>query len=648
MATGGIFQLITNDGKQDKMLMASDLLKQRLAAAAGKTGGPTLFDIEQTHILFTNAHFKPFAAIGFEYNKVSASSASGCGGEATFSIPQFGDFFSDMVLHVIINQPVWPANNSGMPRTNLMRWCDYPGEQLLRQVSFEVNGNPLDKYSQYAVNLHREFSLPPNKVLAWNRCMGQEEVQEGFVDQPVWTGSGVDPNAVLYRSKVSGCSGLQTPTGVKTEPVELFIPLLFWCNKDPRLAIPSVAIPYGQRFIKVSFAAANQMVGEVPGNPDATKSMWDPSNFSESHQKLNLSPMSQFATLELYINNIFVNPEVHNIFIKRVGFTLIRVHKEQISTLKSADSLLLSNLKWPIEAMFVGARPDAYCTSVDPANRQYLDKWYKFCSVVDEKRSMQGWHSQKAHVTNYLGFCSPANSSLAVQKSYVLGIGSSVQFGGMYAGKCLTLTFPTLPNYALTNGSVVNFTTPSTPTMAAKSYSLTVAGSNVDGYATLVSFTVDSTDASVEGLPGKLFEPGSDVSKLSVVYMSSEEMSYTVQTPTPILGSVGITAHGIPIYSQYNSAFYNAYLPYTYGGPNVMTPKDLGALMVTFCLYPGTYQPSGHINVSRAREFYINYAVNPSSGLTGNSAPAASLIVLASAINFLLISDGSAVLRYST
>ena len=30
MATGGIFQLITNDGKQDRMLMATALLNKRL------------------------------------------------------------------------------------------------------------------------------------------------------------------------------------------------------------------------------------------------------------------------------------------------------------------------------------------------------------------------------------------------------------------------------------------------------------------------------------------------------------------------------------------------------------------------------------------------------------------------------------------
>lgn len=79
--------------------MASDLLRTRLAAVTAARQAnpaiadptPTLLDIEKTHILFTNAHFKPFAAIGFEYNKTTASSGnSQLGSQVTFSIPQFG------------------------------------------------------------------------------------------------------------------------------------------------------------------------------------------------------------------------------------------------------------------------------------------------------------------------------------------------------------------------------------------------------------------------------------------------------------------------------------------------------------------------------------------------------------------------------
>jgi hypothetical protein len=55
------------------MLMATELLRTRLEAitAARQSNPaisdptPTLLDIEKTHILFTNAHFKPFNSGGW-------------------------------------------------------------------------------------------------------------------------------------------------------------------------------------------------------------------------------------------------------------------------------------------------------------------------------------------------------------------------------------------------------------------------------------------------------------------------------------------------------------------------------------------------------------------------------------------------------
>lgn len=110
------------------------------------------------------------------------------------------------------------------------------------------------------------------------------------------------------------------------------------------------------------------------------------------------------------------------------------------------------------------------------------------------------------------------------------------------------------------------------------------------------------------------------------------------------LDTINIQAHGVDIYKEFPAAFFNSYTTYHYGGPNINAPQDVGSLFVPFCLYPGTYQPSGHINVSRAREIYLKYT----SAYFGANNVAGLLVVIASAINFLLISDGSAVLRYST
>lgn len=59
MSAGGVFKLIANDGKADRMIMATELLNQRIKDIMCMRASqnpqadptPTLVDIERTHIL---------------------------------------------------------------------------------------------------------------------------------------------------------------------------------------------------------------------------------------------------------------------------------------------------------------------------------------------------------------------------------------------------------------------------------------------------------------------------------------------------------------------------------------------------------------------------------------------------------------------
>jgi hypothetical protein len=517
MSTGGIFTLITNDGKQDRMLMASELLSKRLHALrqarvdqGASDTNPTLADIERTHVLFMNAHFKPFAAIGYEYNKVPVSNAT-LGTKVQFSIPQFGDFFSDMVVHIKFTAPTTSVSGgSDASDVALYRWCEWPGERVLQKVSMDVNGNPLDEYYPDTYNFHRQFRVSDDKMVGWHRNMGQEIPKEGTFIYDQTTAGTTAPYG--KRACVSIRDGHQTYKANHSD-LELFVPLLFWFNTDARLAIPSVAIPYGQRFLNIDLATKEQLL-RVITNPSATATITSPTVTSPT-----------IANCDLYINNIFVNPDIHDIFIARIGFTLVRVHRRQVTNVnKATDSILLQQLKWPIETLYLGVRP----TANQVANTNITARGSQ-ASVVDPQ--MEDWH--------------------------------------VY-------------------GQVANS---------------------------------EEDNANYPGL-------GADFHLKSV--------SNHVRT-------LSITAHGIPIYNAIPAQFFNSYVPYQYGGWNIRTPTDPGVFMITFNLYPGTYQPSGHINVSRAREFYLSYN---SSYVTSNAT--ADLVVVAVAINFLLISDGSAVLRYTT
>jgi hypothetical protein len=516
MSTGGIFQLITNDGKQDKLLMATDYLSARLAEIKKSRKGmedenPTLADIEKTHVLFMNAHFKPFAAMAYEYNKVSLSNAT-LGSQLQFSIPQFGDFFNDMVLHMVLSAPTASLTPTGTPGPGdvaVYRWCNWPGERICQRVSFDVNGNPLDDYYSDTYNMHRQFKVGADKMAGWARNMGQEQTKQAYY-QYAQAASGTAPGN--SRATFGILNGHQTYKAQHPE-LELFVPLLFWFNTDASLSIPSVAIPYGQRYIKVDLATKEQLL-RVIVNPDAPAGGTAP-----------VVTTPAISVCELYINNIFVQPDIHDIFIKRIGFSLVRVHRRQITNVnKSSDQILLQQLKWPIETIYCGLRPTANLTSnanvttigsqvssLDPA----MDDWHRFGQVS-----------------------------------------TSIVAGNVTAG--------------ITSG-------------------------------------------------------------------------YVLKSESNHVSTISVEAHGIQLYNNLPAQFFNSYIPYAYGGWNIVTPTDPGLFMITFNLYPGSYQPSGHINVSRAREFYFKYA---STYIT--STLTADLVVNASAINFLLISDGSAIMRYTT
>ena len=64
--------------------------------------------------------------------------------------------------------------------------------------------------------------------------------------------------------------------------------------------------------------------------------------------------------MELYVNNIFLQPEIHDIFLNRIGFTLIRVyryHDRTVTNQNSGQEHLLQ-IKWPIEYIFLGFKSE--------------------------------------------------------------------------------------------------------------------------------------------------------------------------------------------------------------------------------------------------------------------------------------------------
>ncbi len=356
MSQSGVFKLVVRDERFDKFFTASDFLRSRLHAireqreAKGEANPqPTFAALDETHIMYLRASYRPFVAAACEYVRVRASGdgavLSAAGGTAEFVWPIYGHFTSDMVFHVQIAAvgTETPAIGGVSPSPRY-RYCAYPGIRLFRNIAFRSDETLIDDYTRDEVSFHDKFRVPADQRTAWDRGMGQAETRRAeYFNNNGYTG------ILEYRD------GLQTPKFYHPQ-TELWVPLQFWMCGDAANALLNDLAPNTQRTIVADLAP----IGEILQQIDQV-----------SGEVVPLSIERLKITVDLYVNNIFVNPEIHDIFASRIGFSLIRVHRRQAKMLNVAvGSVLLDQLKYPAEYIYAGFRARA--------NLADFDHWHLF------------------------------------------------------------------------------------------------------------------------------------------------------------------------------------------------------------------------------------------------------------------------------
>lgn len=353
MARAGTFNLVLRDDRYDSVFTASDKLHQRLkkvraarTAAGAKNPAPTFADIDATHTLHLRARYKPYVATTCEYMRTKSSGAAATLGEtagttATFTFQSHGTFTADMVFHVRFGALGSETAAASDPR---YRFCAYPGMRLFERVEFKSASTLLDDYTADEVSFANKFEVAADRRAAWDRGMGQAPSKRAtFFNENGFTG------VLEYRD------GLQTPKTYHA-PADLWVPAQFAFNRDAAHALLNDLIPNSQRTVVVELATLAKLVQASDRTTGAAVAL----------------PISTLpVTIDLYVNSIFVNPEVADIFTSRIGYDLFRVHRRQVLRLTSTgESLKLSQLKYPLEYAYAGFR--------STANADSFDQWHLF------------------------------------------------------------------------------------------------------------------------------------------------------------------------------------------------------------------------------------------------------------------------------
>lgn len=349
MATGGSFKLIVNDGAQDKLMMRShqliDLIEQLESNNDHiQSYQPSLAEISKYYTVPICSFYKPFVACSMEYikNKQPAGTIK-FGSSQEFTIDQIGMFITDMVLHVRV------SSFAAVHSSDKVRWTAYPGHRLLEHTELRISGNPIDEYYSDSYTAYYDMDVDNAHKRTWQRCVGQQVPYDGTLVP--------DPAVDEVNEIRQFVDGPQTFKRTQAE-LDMWIPTLFWFNKDPACALPNGIISHGQNSLTFHLADVNELVSYA--RISGTGAFVQPT----------------ITIFELYVNHVYVVQELADIFHARSGTSLIRLHKFQKSKIQNSKGrILMKDLRFPVERFYFAFRPSV--------NLNHSQQWYKMSALVE-------------------------------------------------------------------------------------------------------------------------------------------------------------------------------------------------------------------------------------------------------------------------
>jgi hypothetical protein len=190
-------------------------------------GSQDIYLSSNASISFWKATYRRYTSFALEAIQNTFSGSVGWGKRVTVSIPRNGDLISTQFLEIVLRKH---ATNASY----------FPAEQFVKQIEVEIGGQKIDQHYNDWYRLFSEIYMNETEKKAYRRMTD--------FDNPEGTGD----------------------AGVTKR---FFLPLQFFYNRAPGLALPLVALQYHEVRLNITFESSAVMEAngvDVGVDPEAT------------------------------------------------------------------------------------------------------------------------------------------------------------------------------------------------------------------------------------------------------------------------------------------------------------------------------------------------------------------------------------------
>ena len=192
-------------------------------------GAQDIYLTGNPQITFFKVVYRRHTNFSMEAIEQTFNGSAGFGKKVVCTVSRNGDLIHRVYLQVTLPEIT-------VASSNYTRWVNWVGHALIKNVNIEIGGQEIDKH--YGDWLH-----------IWNELTQTASKQAG------------------YANMVGNVDRLFRPTGAdeKIPQTTLFIPLQFWFNRNPGLALPLIALQYHEVKINLEFRPLGDLIGHKNG-----------------------------------------------------------------------------------------------------------------------------------------------------------------------------------------------------------------------------------------------------------------------------------------------------------------------------------------------------------------------------------------------
>lgn len=628
--------------REGDILNSLDLLfnllehKSRERVSHGYEPFSKISEIYESHRFEIARIYKPFVSVSYEYFKTVPSGSVSYGQKNVLcEIANYGDFFSDIVIHLVSDPITFTQTDLTDSNKFFFKYCAYPGERIIENTKFEVRGEVIDQYDFIGSSLMRKIHLLKDKEPAYLRMIGQETPLNTFVELPSSLDNISDLGNISFNvSETKNLyNGFQTPKENHTDGLNLWIPLRFWFCESIDQCLPLSVFPDTSKHISIDICDVNDIILMHARGNSVSETSEASTGICEITTDLDVSNydnITQDSTpsivMEMYTNCIFVPTSVYEIYINTIGFHLIRVFKTFEKNIVGNDNIRLQGVSYPVEQLYFCVMNDDYVNGTQTQKSNNSRNWNIYNDCVNYCRTATDGSYTLVPLGEYNGIDEFGSVNVADFTDPVwenLTLFDKIEF---FPSALHDVANPPINN----DGSL--------------SFIKNVLFIDLPNDILMVDYTQTPVG------PPAVYndDPWDAITRPfntdGMAYLIQPQKTYICK-PLQNINSFKISSHGTLLFNgPYESTFWNNYITYRYPNrtKNVKSTSENDVFFVPFGFDPMEYNVTGYFNVMKSRLIDIELTTGDHITSEGNY----KFYCIARIINFMLIDEDSYMIKY--